>query len=114
LALMMCNVGFGDEVFCQTMTFCASANPITYVGAKPVFIDSETDTWNMCPEALREALADRAAKGKLPKAVIAVHLYGMPAKMDEIITLCEEFNVTLLEDAAEALGSAYKNQKCGT
>lgn len=114
LALMMCNVGFGDEVFCQTMTFCASANPITYVGAKPVFIDSETDTWNMCPAALREALADRAAKGKLPKAVIAVHLYGMPAKMDEIITLCEEFNVTLLEDAAEALGSAYKNQKCGT
>lgn len=114
LALMMCNVKRGEEVFCQSMTFSASANPITYVGAHPVFIDSEPDTWNMCPEALREALEDRAVRGKLPKAVIVVHLYGMPAKMDEILQVCEEYGVTLLEDAAEALGSTYKSQKCGT
>lgn len=114
LALMMCEVSSGDEVFCQSLTFSASANPITYVGAQPVFIDSEGDTWNMCPGALREALENRAAKGKLPKAVIVVHLYGMPAKMDEIVAICEEFNVALLEDAAEALGSTYKERKCGT
>lgn len=114
LALIILKVKRGDEVFCQTMTFAASANPIAYVGAKPVFIDSETDTWNMCPDALREALQTRAVEGKLPKAVIVVHLYGMPAKMDEIMQICEEFNVPLLEDAAEALGSSYKGQKCGT
>ena len=114
LALMILNVNSGDEVFCQTMTFSASANPISYVGAKPVFIDSEKDTWNMCPDALREALTQRAAQGKLPKAVIVVHLYGMPAKMDEIKKICSEFEIPLLEDAAEALGSHYKEQKCGT
>ncbi len=114
LALVMLEIGTGDEVFCQSMTFAASANPIAYVGATPVFIDSEKDTWNMCPEALREALENRAQSGRLPKAVIVVHLYGMPAKMDELTALCEEYNVPLLEDAAEALGSSYKGVKCGT
>ena len=114
LALVMLDIGTGDEVFCQSMTFAASANPIAYVGATPVFIDSERDTWNMCPEALREALESRAKSGRLPKAVIVVHLYGMPAKMDELTALCEEYNVPLLEDAAEALGSTYKGVKCGT
>ncbi len=115
LALMMSDIGPDDEVFCQTMTFCASANPIIYVGAKPVFIDSEADTWNMCPNVLRAALEDRVSKkNKLPKAVIAVHLYGMPARMNEIKGICAEYDVKLLEDAAEALGSTYKNQKCGT
>ncbi|MBW8360034.1 MAG: DegT/DnrJ/EryC1/StrS family aminotransferase [Weeksellaceae bacterium] len=114
LALMMLNVKRGDEVFCQTMTFAASANPIAYVGARPVFIDSEPETWNMCPLALREALVKNAALGKLPKAVIVVHLYGMPAKMDEILAVCAEFEVPLLEDAAEALGSTYRGVPCGT
>ncbi|MBA5247425.1 aminotransferase class I/II-fold pyridoxal phosphate-dependent enzyme [Marnyiella aurantia] len=114
LALVMLDIGPGDEVFCQSMTFAASANPIAYVGATPVFIDSEKDTWNICPEALQEALADRAKKGKLPKAVIIVHLYGMPAKMDELISVCNEYGVPMLEDAAEALGSTYKGVKCGT
>ncbi|MFN4076399.1 MAG: DegT/DnrJ/EryC1/StrS family aminotransferase, partial [Cloacibacterium sp.] len=95
-------------------TFSASANPITYVGAKPVFIDSEPDTWNMCPEALEEAIKDRTAKGKKPKAIIVVHLYGMPAKMDEIKAVAAKYEIPLVEDAAEALGSAYKGQKCGT
>lgn len=114
LALVMLEVGRGDEVFCQSMTFAASANPIAYVGATPVFIDSEKDTWNMCPEALAEALARRAYNGSLPKAVIVVHLYGMPAKMDELTAICEEYGVPLLEDAAEALGSTYKGISCGT
>ena len=114
LALIILKVERGDEVFCQTMTFSASANPIAYVNAKPVFIDSEKDTWNMCPDALRAALTDRAAKGKLPKAVIIVHLYGMPAKMEELMEVCAAFDVPLLEDAAEALGSSYKGRKCGT
>ncbi|MGA9211170.1 aminotransferase class I/II-fold pyridoxal phosphate-dependent enzyme [Kaistella sp.] len=114
LALIILKVKRGDEVFCQTMTFAASANPIAYVGAKPVFIDSETDTWNMCPDALREALQNRAIEGRLPKAVIVVHLYGMPAKMKELTEICAEFNIPLLEDAAEALGSSYKGQNCGT
>lgn len=114
LALIILNITRGDEVFCQTMTFSASANPIAYVGATPVFIDSEKDTWNICPIALRAALTDRLAKGKLPKAVIIVHLYGMPAKMDELTAVCAEFDVPLIEDAAEALGSTYKGRKCGT
>ena len=114
LALMILGIEKGDEVFCQTMTFSASANPITYVGAEPVFIDSENETWNMCPKALKEALVSRAMQGKLPKAVIVVHLYGMPAKMDDLMEVCNEFDVPLLEDAAEALGSSYKEQKCGT
>ena len=114
LALLLLDVKQGDEVFCQSLTFSASANPIVYVGAKPVFIDSESDTWNMCPKVLREALQIKREAGKLPKAVIVVHLYGMPAKMDEITSICKEFNVPLIEDAAEALGSSYKGKKCGT
>lgn len=114
LALILAGVRNGDEVLCQSMTFSASANPITYQGAVPVFIDSEEDTWNMYPKALEEAIEDRIAKGKKPKAIIVVHLYGMPSKMDEIITLSKKYEITLIEDAAEALGSTYKGQKCGT
>jgi len=114
LALIECGVGYGDEVICQSMTFSASANPIAYQGATPVFVDSEKDTWNMCPFALREALKDRIKRGKKPKAIVVVHLYGMPAKMDEIIAIAQEFEVPLIEDAAEALGSKYKGKACGT
>lgn len=115
LALVQLGVGPGDEVICQSFTFAASANPIKYLGASPVFIDSELDTWNMSPVHLREAIVDRIAKtGKKPKAIIPVHLYGMPAKMDEIMDIANEFEIAVLEDAAEALGSEYKGQRCGT
>ncbi|RXM37888.1 pyridoxal phosphate-dependent aminotransferase [Chryseobacterium sp. CH21] len=114
LSLIECGVQHNDEVICQSMTFSASANPIAYCGAIPVFIDSEPDTWNMCPKALREAIEDRIQKGKKPKAIIVVHLYGMPAKMDEITAIAEEFQIPVIEDAAEALGSTYKGQACGT
>lgn len=114
LALIILGVKQDEEVICQSFTFSASANPITYVGAKPVFIDSEPETWNMCPEALEEALKDRIAKGKKPKAIIVVHLYGMPAKLDEITAVAAKYEIPLVEDAAEALGSTYKGQKCGT
>lgn len=114
LALIECEVEYGDEVICQTMTFSASANPIAYQGAIPVFVDSEIDTWNMCPIALKEAIVDRIANGKKPKAIIVVHLYGMPAKMDEILALSHEFDIPVIEDAAEALGSTYKGKACGT
>ncbi len=114
LALIECGVQYGDEVICQSMTFSASANPIAYCGALPVFIDSESDTWNMCPKALKEAIEDRIKKGKKPKAIIVVHLYGMPAKMDEIIAIAEEYQIPVIEDAAEALGSSYKGRGCGT
>ncbi|WP_265130436.1 aminotransferase class I/II-fold pyridoxal phosphate-dependent enzyme [Chryseobacterium oranimense] len=114
LALIECNVGHGDEVICQSMTFSASANPIVYLGAVPVFIDSEKDTWNMCPEALEEAIEDRISKGKKPKAIIVVHLYGMPAKMDEILSIAAKYDIPLIEDAAESLGSTYKGKACGT
>jgi dTDP-4-amino-4,6-dideoxygalactose transaminase len=114
LALIECEVAYGDEVICQSMTFSASANPIAYQGAIPVFVDSEKDTWNMCPIALKEAIVDRIAKGKKPKAIIVVHLYGMPAKMDEILAVSQEFNIPIIEDAAEALGSTYKGKACGT
>lgn len=114
LALILAGVSQGDEVLCQTFTFSASANPIVYQGASPVFIDSEAETWNMCPAALENAIKDRIAKGKHPKAIILVHLYGMPAKMDEILAIANKYNITLIEDAAEALGSTYKGQKCGT
>lgn len=114
LALIACGVGYDDEVICQSMTFSASANPIAYQGAIPVFIDSEKETWNMCPIALKEAILDRIAKGKKPKAIIVVHLYGMPAKMDEIVAVAQEFNIPIIEDAAEALGSTYKGKSCGT
>src|SRR5690606_15179936 len=104
LALIQLGVQYGDEVICQSMTFSASANPIKYQGAIPVFVDSEPDTWNMNPEALREAIRDRFSKGKKPKAIIVVHLYGMPAKMDEILAIAREFEIPVVEDAAEALG----------
>src|SRR5690554_2538723 len=103
LALIQLGVGPGDEVICQSFTFSASANPIKYLGAEPVFIDSEAETWNMSPELLREAIEIRIAKtGKKPKAIIPVHLYGMPAKMDEIMAVANEFEIPVLEDAAEA------------
>lgn len=114
LALIECDVKHGDEVICQSMTFSASANPIAYCGATPVFIDSEPDTWNMCPKALKDAIEDRIQKGNKPKAIIVVHLYGMPAKMDEIISIAAEYQIPIIEDAAEALGSTYKGQACGT
>lgn len=114
LALLECDVKQNDEVICQSMTFSASANPIAYCGAKPIFIDSEPETWNMCPKALREAIENRISKGILPKAIIVVHLYGMPAKMDQIMAIANEFNIPVIEDAAEALGSKYKNENCGT
>ncbi len=115
LGLIQLNVGLGDEVICQSFTFSASANPIKYLGANPVFIDSESETWNMSPDYLRKAIKDRIAKtGKKPKAIIPVHLYGMPAKIDEIMTIAKEYGIPVLEDAAEALGSEYKHRKCGT
>ncbi|WP_293899073.1 aminotransferase class I/II-fold pyridoxal phosphate-dependent enzyme [Sphingobacterium sp. UBA5670] len=114
LALIECGVNYGDEVICQSMTFSASANPIAYQGAIPVFVDSEADTWNMCPIALKEAIRDRFANGKKPKAIIVVHLYGMPAKMDEILAVAKEFDIPVIEDAAEGLGSTYKGKACGT
>ena len=115
LGLVMLGVERDDEVICQSFTFSASANPITYQGAKPVFIDSEPDTWNMDPSLLREAIEDRIQKtGRKPKAIIPVHLYGMPAKMDEIIAIAQEYEIPILEDAAEAIGSEYKGKKCGT
>jgi dTDP-4-amino-4,6-dideoxygalactose transaminase len=114
LALILSGVVQDDEVFCQTFTFSASANPITYQGAKPVFIDSETANWNMCPIALEEAIKGKISKGKKPKAIIVVHLYGMPAKIDEIVAISKKYEILLIEDAAEALGSTYKGQKCGT
>ena len=115
LALIQLGVGAGDEVICQSFTFAASANPIKYVGATPVFVDSEPDTWNMSPRFLREAIEHRLAKtGKLPKAIIPVHLYGMPAKMDELMAVANEYDIAVVEDAAEALGSEYKGRKCGT
>ncbi|WP_212901295.1 DegT/DnrJ/EryC1/StrS family aminotransferase [Capnocytophaga canimorsus] len=114
LALIILGVKAGDEVICQSMTFSASANPIAYQGATPVFIDSEPDTWNMCPQALEEAIQDRIFKGKKPKAIIVVHLYGMPAKLDEILSIAQKYEIPVVEDAAEALGSTYKGQKCGS
>ena len=115
LGLILLGVQAGDEVICQSFTFCASANPVTYLGATAVFVDSEEDTWNMNPVLLEEAIRDRMAKtGRKPKAIIPVHLYGMPAKMDEICAVAEKYEIPVLEDAAEALGSEYKGQKCGT
>lgn len=114
LALRLLDVKPNDTVFCSTLTFVASANPILYEHANPIFIDSEEDTWNMSPEALERALKDAKASGNMPKAVIAVHLYGQSARVDEIVELCKSYNVPLLEDAAESLGSEYKGQKSGT
>ncbi|MEZ0007059.1 dTDP-4-amino-4,6-dideoxygalactose transaminase [Flavobacterium sp. 28YEA47A] len=114
LGLIILGVKAGDEVICQSMTFSASANPIMYQGATPIFIDSEKETWNLCPIALEEAITDRITKGKKPKAIIAVHLYGMPYKVDEIHAIAKKYEIPVLEDSAEALGSHYKKQKCGT
>ncbi|WP_028888621.1 DegT/DnrJ/EryC1/StrS family aminotransferase [Tenacibaculum ovolyticum] len=114
LALVLSEVALNDDVICQSMTFSASANPIKYQGANPVFIDSEKDSWNMCPVALEEAIEKGISKGKKPKAIIVVHLYGMPAKMDEILAISKKYGISLIEDAAEALGATYKGQKCGT
>ena len=115
LALIQMGVGEGDEVICQSFTFSASANPIRYVGAIPIFVDSEPDTWNMSPKFLEEAIRDRIAQtGRAPKVMIPVHLYGMPAKMDEIMAIANRYGIAVLEDAAEALGSIYKGQFCGT
>ena len=114
LALIILGVQAGDEVICQSLTFSASANPIVYQGATPVFVDSEKDTWNMSPEFLEEAIRSRIMKGKRPKAVICVHLYGMPAQMDKIVEICQRYEIPLIEDAAEALGSTYKGRPLGT
>ncbi len=115
LALIQLGVQAGDEVICQSFTFCASANPVNYQGATPVFVDSEEETWNMSPTLLEEAVRDRIAKtGKKPKAIIPVHLYGMPAKIDEICAIAARYDIPVLEDAAEALGSEFMGRKCGT
>lgn len=115
LALILLGVRAGDEVICQSFTFCASANPVSYLGATPVFVDSEEDTWNMSPVLLEKAIGDRIAKtGKKPKAIVPVHLYGMPAKMNEICAIADKYEIPILEDAAEALGSEFDGRKCGT
>ena len=114
LALRLLNVGRGDEIFCSTLTFIASANPIIYQGAKPVFIDSDRTSWNMNPDLLQVAMEKRAKIGKLPKAVLLVHLYGQCADIDPIVEICQKYNVPLIEDAAEALGASYKGRCPGT
>ena len=114
LSLILLGVKQGDEVICSSFTFAASSNPIVYQGATPVFVDSESDTWNMCPNLLRECIQDRLAKGKKIKAVILVHLYGVPAKMKEIMAVCQEFDIPLIEDAAEGLGAFYEGQPLGS
>ncbi len=114
LGLQLLGVQKGDVVLCQSLTFIASVNPVLYLGAIPVFIGSEKETWNLCPIALEEAILNQLNKGIQPKAIVVVHLYGMPAKMNEIITISKKYNIPILEDAAEALGSSYTNQPCGT
>ena len=115
LALLLLGVGKDDEVLCQSFSFCASSNPVVYCGAKPIFIDSGKDTWNMSPELLEEAIKSRIADtGKKPKAIIVVDLYGMPAKWDEIIAISKKYDIPVVEDAANALGSYYKGRPCGT
>ncbi len=114
LALILLGVKSGDEVICQSFTFSASANPIIYQGATPIFIDSEPDSWNMSPRYLKTAILDRIAKSKKPKAIILVHLYGMPAKVSEIRAIGDEFEIPIIEDAAEALGSMYFGKPCGS
>lgn len=114
LGLLLLGVQAGDEVICQSMTFSASANPILYLGATPIFIDSEEQTWNLCPIALEKAIQDRMNNGKKPKAIIAVHLYGVPYQIESIREVADKYSIPILEDSAEALGSSYKGQKCGT
>ena len=114
LGLILLGVQAGDTVLCQSMTFSASANPILYQGATPVFIDSELDTWNLCPVALEEAIVSEIAKGIKPKAIIAVHLYGVPYQIEAVRAVADAYSIPILEDSAEALGSSFKGQKCGT
>lgn len=114
LGLILLGVQAGDEVICQSMTFSASANPILYLGATPIFIDSEEQTWNLCPIAMEKAIQDRMNNGKKPKAIIAVHLYGVPYQIEAIREVADKYTIPILEDSAEALGSSYKGQKCGT
>ncbi|WP_121067820.1 DegT/DnrJ/EryC1/StrS family aminotransferase [Maribacter vaceletii] len=114
LGLKLLNIQSGDEVICQSFTFSASANPIIYMGAKPVFVDSERDTWNICPILLEKAILDRIANGVKPKAIIAVHLYGMPYKVKEIQAISEKYDIPVLEDSAESLGSSVDDINCGT
>lgn len=114
LALVQLGVSNGDEVICQSFTFCGSANPIIYQGATPVFVDSESSTWNICPKALEEAIVDRISKRKKPKAIIAVHLYGMPYLVEEVHAVALKYDIPVIEDAAESLGSQYKSRCCGT
>lgn len=115
LGLVMAGVKTGDEVICQSLTFSASCNPIVYLGAKPVLVDSEPASWNIDPTALEQAIVDRKKlTGKYPAAIVAVHLYGMPAKMDEIMSIAHKYGIPVVEDAAEALGSEYDGHKCGT
>jgi len=114
LALSLLGISAGDEVICQSFTFSASANPIVYLGATPVFVDSEKDTWNMSPVLLEQAIQEGIKRGKKPKAIIPVHLYGMPYKVDEINAIAKHYEIPVVEDSAEALGSHYKGQKCGT
>ena len=114
LALIILGVKAGDEVISSSFTFSATVNPIAYQGAVPVLIDSEEDTWNMCPELLEKAIVDRLAKGKKPKAIIIVHLYGMPAKISELLNIANKYDIPVIEDAAEALGNKYNGKACGT
>ncbi|MBC8767881.1 DegT/DnrJ/EryC1/StrS family aminotransferase [Arenibacter sp. BSSL-BM3] len=114
LALELLGVGYGDDVICQSFTFSASANPITYLGARPVFVDSERETWNISPGLLEKAILDGMANGKKPKAIIAVHLYGMPYKVSEVNEIAAKYDIPVIEDSAEALGSVYKNKPCST
>jgi dTDP-4-amino-4,6-dideoxygalactose transaminase len=114
LALSILGVSRGDEVLCSSFTFVASANPIVYLGAKPIFVDSESETWNMSPDLLEEAIIDRISQGKKPKAIMLVHLYGVPAKMDELMTIAAKYDIPVIEDAAEALGSTYNGKQLGT
>lgn len=115
LALLACGVGPGDEVLVQSFTFCASSHPVTYLGATPVFVDSEPDTWNMDPALLEQAIVDRIEKtGKKPKAIVPVYLYGMPAKIDEIMAMADKYDIPVIEDAAEGLGSRFDGKVCGT
>src|SRR5690554_2328171 len=114
LALIILGVKAGDEVICQSMTFSASANPIAYLGATPVFVDSEPETWNLSPVYLEKAILDRIAKGKKPKAIVAVHLYGMPYNVDAVRKISKKYDIPIVGDSAEALGSVYRGQKCGS
>ncbi|NMH29496.1 DegT/DnrJ/EryC1/StrS family aminotransferase [Flavobacterium silvaticum] len=114
LALILAGVKAGDSVICQSFTFSASANPIVYLGAEPVFVDSEETTWNMCPDTLEEAIKAEIKTGKKPKAIVAVHLYGMPFQADSIRKIADSYEITLIEDSAEALGSSFNGQPCGT